>query len=113
MISKNKKILKWMGIALLAYLSLVVLVFIGQMIHGAVRDADADLVDQSLDPALTQIVQYVREIVVANRTPVYQRDAHAKPHGCVRAVFSVPEVERRYRHRLICIVLNLLLLQVL
>jgi len=100
MISKIKKILKWAGIALLAYLSLVVLVFIGQMIHGAVRDADADLVDQSLDPALTQIVQYVREIVVANRTPVYQRDAHAKPHGCVRAVFSVPEVERRYRHGL-------------
>jgi catalase len=67
-------------------------------VKGAFGDADADLVDQSLEPALTEVIESVRTIVAANRTPVYQRDAHAKAHGCVRAVFEVPEAEARFRY---------------
>lgn len=91
-------ILKWLFYAVLAYILLILLVFAGQMIYGALRNPDADLVDQDINPAVTEIIESVREIVVANRTPTYQRDAHAKPHGCVRALFEVPEAEQRFRH---------------
>jgi catalase len=97
---KLKTLLKWLAVAVGAYLVLVLLVFAGQMVYGALRDPDADLKNQSMDPAVTEIIEDVRRIVAANRTPTYQRDAHAKPHGCVRAVFEVPEAEARYRHGL-------------
>jgi hypothetical protein len=100
MIRAIKKVLKWSGILLLVYLVLVLMVFGWQMFYGSIRDADADLVDQSMSPAVTRIIEYVREIVAANRIPIYQRDAHAKPHGCVRAVFEVPELAKPYRYGL-------------
>jgi hypothetical protein len=90
--------LRVLAIAAFAYLLVVLLVFAGQMVRGAVGDADADLAGQSLEPALTETIESVRTIVAANRTPVYQRDAHAKAHGCVRAIFEVPEVQEGLRY---------------
>jgi len=98
MTHRLRSLFRWLGLLVLVYLGLVILVFLWQLLYGALRNADADLEDQSLDPATTQIIGYVRDIVAANRTPTYQRDAHAKPHGCVRAVFQVPQVEQRFRH---------------
>jgi len=98
MIRRIKTLLKWLALAAAAYLLVVLLAFTGQMVKGAFGDADADLVGQSLEPALTEIIESVRTIVAANRTPVYQRDAHAKPHGCVRAVFEVPEAQEGFRY---------------
>jgi len=89
---------RWLLAAAAVYAALVLCVFAGQMLYGALRNADADLRDQDLDPAVTEIIESVRRIVAANRTPVYQRDAHAKPHGCVRAIFEVPEVPEQFRH---------------
>lgn len=91
---------KWLLIGAAAYVALILCVFAGQMVYGALRNADADLKDQDLDPAVTEIIESVRRIVAANRTPTYQRDAHAKPHGCVRAIFEVPEVPEQLRHGL-------------
>ena len=93
-----RTLLRALAFAALAYLLVVLLVFLGQMAKGAFGDADADLVGQSLEPALTETIGSVRTIVAANRTPVYQRDAHAKPHGCVRAVFEVPEAQEGFRY---------------
>jgi hypothetical protein len=98
MIRRIKTLLRVLAFAALAYLLVVLLVFAGQMVKGAFGDADADLVGQSLEPALTRTIASVRTIVAANRTPVYQRDAHAKPHGCVRAVFEVPEAQASLRY---------------
>jgi catalase len=98
MIHRIVTLLRVLGFVALAYLLVVVLVFAGQMVKGAFGDADADLVGQSLEPALTATIESVRTIVAANRTPVYQRDAHAKPHGCVRAVFEVPEAQAGFRY---------------
>lgn len=86
--------------AALAYVALIAVVFVGQIIWGGVRDPDADLRDQDLKAAITPIVESVRKIVVANRTPTYQRDAHAKPHGCVKALFEVPRIGREFAHGL-------------
>jgi catalase len=93
-----KTLLRMLAFVAIAYLLVVLLVFAGQMVKGAVGDADADLVGQSLQPALTQTIESVRTIVAANRTPVYQRDAHAKAHGCVRAIFEVPEAQAAFRY---------------
>lgn len=90
--------LRVLGSLALAYLLVVLLAFALQMVKGAVGDADADLVNQKLEPALTEVIESVRTIVAANRTPVYQRDAHAKAHGCVRAIFEVPEAQEEFRH---------------
>ena len=95
-----KTLLKWLLLAILAYAGLVLLVFLGQMVSAGVRDPDADLRDQTLNPSVTEIIESVRLIVAANRTPTYQRDAHAKPHGCVRALFEVPQVPDKFRHGL-------------
>ena len=92
-----KILLKWAAAAVLFYLLLVVCALGEQMFSGAVGDADADLVDQPMQPVLTQVIESVRTIVTANRTPVYQRDAHAKAHGCVRAVFEVSQTLDPYR----------------
>ncbi len=95
---RMKILLRTLAFVALAYLLVVLLVFAGQMLKGAFGDADADLVGQSLESSLTETIESVRTIVAANRTPVYQRDAHAKPHGCVRAVFEVPEAQAAFRH---------------
>jgi hypothetical protein len=98
MIHRIVTLLRVLAFVAFACLAVVLLAFAGQMIKGAFGDADADLVGQSLEPALTETIESVRTIVAANRTPVYQRDAHAKPHGCVRAVFEVPEAQAGFRH---------------
>ena len=95
---KIKKALKYLFYILIIYVIVILLVFAGQMIYGALRNPDADLLKQDMDPAVTQIIESVREIVVAQRTPTYQRDAHAKPHGCVRGLLEVPAAESRFSH---------------
>lgn len=101
------RILYWLKRGLyvvLAYVGLFLLVFTWQMIAAAVRNPDADLVDNSdLGKAnrrtnTAAIVESVRKLVNIYRTPEYQRDAHAKPHGCVRARFEVFQTDSRYNH---------------
>lgn len=79
-------------------------VFAWQMFVGATRNPDADLVDDTplgianrrTDNAA--IIESVRELVNRFRTPEYQRDAHSKAHGCVRATFEVFENQTKYNY---------------
>jgi hypothetical protein len=98
MLHKIKRLLKWLAVALAAYLGLVLIAFAWQMIHGRLRNPDADLVKQDMQPAITRIVESAREIVSVNRGPEYRRDAHSKPHGCVRADMEVLQNEEKYRY---------------
>ena len=100
MLSKIKRLLKWLAVVLAAYLVLVLVVFAWQMIHGRFRDADADLVNQDMKPAVSQIVESVRKIVNIYRRPGYQRDAHSKAHGCLRADMEVLQNDEKYRYGL-------------
>lgn len=93
-----KRLVKWLALALAAYLGLVLVAFAWQMINARLRDPDADLVKQEMQPAVTQIVESAREIVNIYRTPEYQRDAHSKAHGCVRANMEVLQNEAQYRY---------------
>ncbi len=99
-----KKILKWLSVFVLAYAMLFVAVFAGQMLIAELRDPDAGLVDKTEEQKANRrtetaaIVESVRNIVTRERTPQYQRDAHSKAHGCVRATFEVFESQSRYNH---------------
>lgn len=79
----------------IAYAVLFGLVFAYQMISAQFGDPDADLVDNTdvgkgnRRTNNAAIIESVREQVNRFRTPEYQRDAHAKAHGCVRATFEV------------------------
>jgi len=100
-VAKWAKRLVYLGVF---YAFIFVMVFAWQMFIGAVRDPDADLVDDTplgianrrTDNAA--IIESVRELVNRFRTPEYQRDAHSKAHGCVRATFEVFENQTRYNH---------------
>ncbi|RBP51570.1 catalase family protein [Arenicella xantha] len=89
-----------------AYALLFVGVFIWQMAAGMLRNPDADLVDNSpaavaqRDTDNAAIIESVRQLVDRYRTPEYQRDAHSKAHGCVRATFDVFESQSVYNHGL-------------
>lgn len=98
MLHKIKRLLKWLAVALAAYLGLVLIALAWQMIHGRLRNPDADLVNQEMQPAVSQIVESVREIVNIYRRPGYQRDAHSKAHGCLRADMEVLQNEEKYRY---------------
>ncbi|MEM7359656.1 MAG: catalase family protein [Pseudomonadota bacterium] len=88
----------------IAYALLALIIFGWQMAAGALRDPDADLVDDSeLGKAQRQtdyaeIVESIRQAVNFYRTPTYERDAHSKPHGCVRAHFEVFDTQSIYNH---------------
>jgi len=88
------------------YLCLFLGVFSWQMLEAAVGDPDADLLDRgpqdraNRESDTAAIVQSVRRFLTTYRTPDYQRDAHAKPHGCLRASFEVFDIESRYNHGL-------------
>lgn len=97
---------KWLvGIALV-YVVLFAGVFAWQMIDASIGDPDADLVDKTPEDRKNRetdtaaIVESVRRFLNVYRTPEYQRDAHAKPHGCLRATFEVFDIESRYNHGL-------------
>ena len=102
-------LLKWakrLLIVVVSYAGLAVFMFAMQMTAAALRDPDADLTDNS--PAAQAqrrtdygaIIESVRELVARYRTPEYQRDAHAKGHGCVRAEFEVFQMDSTYNHGL-------------
>lgn len=99
-----KKWLKWLLCLAILYALMFAIVFGWQMLAGAVRDPDADLVDDTpLGIANRQtdnaaIIESVRELVNRFRTPEYQRDAHSKAHGCVRATFEVFENQTKYNY---------------
>jgi catalase len=99
-----KKLSKIVFAVLVIYIILFASVFAGQMLIAALRDPDAALVDNTkLGKAnrrteTAAIVESVRKIVTMERTPQYQRDAHSKPHGCVRATFEVFETQSTYNH---------------
>lgn len=99
-----KKLIKAVLVIVAVYAILFASVFAGQMLISALRDPDADLVDNTeLGKAnrrteTSAIVESVRKIVTMERTPQYQRDAHSKPHGCVRATFEVFETQSTYNH---------------
>ncbi len=40
------------------------------------------------------------ELKVKEGDETYRRDAHAKAHGCLKATFEVPELDRKYSHGL-------------
>ncbi len=88
----------------IAYAALFVLVFAVQMLKGSIGDPDADLVDRNeIDTGnrrtdTAAIVESIRKLVNIYRTPEYERDAHSKPHGCVRAKFEVFDIESKYNH---------------
>ncbi len=97
---------KWLvGIALV-YVVLFAVVFSYQMIDASIGDPDADLVDKTKEDRQNRqtdtaaIVESVRRFLNVYRTPEYQRDAHSKPHGCLRARFEVFDIESRYNHGL-------------
>ncbi len=94
----SKRFLKWLALASAAWLGLVLIALAWQMISAKVRDPDADLVKQEMQPAVTEIVESAREIVSIYRTPEYKRDAHSKAHGCVRANMEVLQNESQYRY---------------
>lgn len=99
-----KRILKGLAVLVGVYIVLFILVFSWQMISAKFGDPDADLVDrneqdtQNRHTDVAAIVESVRKFITIQRTPEYQRDAHAKAHGCVRARFEVPQIESRYNH---------------
>ncbi len=97
----------WLKIGLyviIIYAGLFVSIFTWQMVAGAVRDPDADLVDDSelgkgnRRTDTGAIVESVRTLVNTYRTPRYERDAHSKSHGCVRAEFEVFRTDSIYNH---------------
>ncbi len=101
------KISKWLKRLLYFvafYALMAAVIFAWQMVSHRLSDPDADLVDKSeLDTQnrLTQnaaIIEQVREFVTKNRTPQYERDAHSKPHGCVRATFEVFDTQAKYNY---------------
>jgi len=103
----SKFLLRWLrrGLYLaVAYAVLFVSVFAWQMTVGALRDPDADLVDESAQGRAqrrtdnAEIIESIRKQVVRYRTPEYQRDAHSKAHGCVRARFEVFDTQAVYNH---------------
>lgn len=89
-----------------AYAILFLAVFAWQMGAGALRNPDADLTDDSAAAKAQRrtdnaaIIESVRQLVDRYRTPEYQRDAHSKAHGCVRATFDVFESQSTYNHGL-------------
>ncbi len=97
---------KRLAFLVLGYLGLALFIFAMQMTQAALRDPDADLVDNSpqaqaqRNTDFAEIVESVRQQVARFRTPEYQRDAHAKPHGCVRAEFEVFQMDSVYNHGL-------------
>ncbi|MBL4674086.1 MAG: catalase family protein [Arenicella sp.] len=99
-----KIITKFLLLLVLGYALLFVSVFAAQMLAAALRDPDAALIDNTpLGKAnrrteTAAIVESIRKIVTMERTPQYQRDAHSKPHGCVRATFEVFESQTTYNH---------------
>lgn len=99
-----KKLSKFVFAIMAIYVVLFASVFAGQMLIAALREPDAALVDNTeLGKAnrrteTAAIVESVRKIVTMERTPQYQRDAHSKPHGCVRASFEVFETQSTYNH---------------
>lgn len=108
-----KKTVKWifpwlrrLAYVVVAYALLALVVFGWQMAAGALRDPDADLVDDSeLGQAQrrtdnAEIVESIRQAVNRFRTPQYERDSHSKPHGCVRAHFEVFDTQSIYNHGL-------------
>jgi len=98
------KVFKAIVLFILLYALLFVSVFAGQMLIGALRAPDAGMIDNTpLGKAnrrteTAAIVESVRKIVTMERTPQYQRDAHSKAHGCVRATFEVFESQSTYNH---------------
>lgn len=94
-----QSLLKWLKrgvIFAIAYAVLFGAVLGWQMLsHRLASDPDADLLDKSAQDTKDRlsdnaaIIESVREFVTLNRQPQYQRDAHAKGHGCVRATFEV------------------------
>ena len=102
-------ILRWakrLLYVVIAYAALFILVFSVQMLKGAIGDPDADLIDKNeIDTGnrrtdTAAIVESIRKLVNIYRTPEYERDAHSKPHGCVRAKFEVFDIESKYNHAL-------------
>lgn len=98
------KWLKRLLYILIGYLLVFVGVFAWQMISHRLSDPDADLVDSSELATANRrtdnaaIIESVREFVTKYRTPQYERDAHSKPHGCVRAHFEVFDTQAKYNH---------------
>lgn len=98
------KWLKRLFILIVVYAGLFLGIFAWQMLSHRLSDPDADLVDKTeLDTQnrLTDnaaIIESVREFVTKYRTPEYQRDAHSKAHGCVRATFEVFESQANYNY---------------
>mgnify|MGYP005994012585 CR=1 FL=1 len=90
----------------LSYAGLAAFMFVMQMTNAALRDPDADLTDDTHAAKMqrntdyAEIVESVRKLVARYRTPEYQRDAHAKPHGCVRAEFEVFHMDSTYNYGL-------------
>lgn len=103
---KVRGVIKWLAVIAACYIVLFVGVFSYQMISAAIGDPDADLVDKTEEDRRNRvadtaaIVESVRRFLNNYRTPEYQRDAHAKPHGCLRAEFEVFDIESRYNHGL-------------
>lgn len=96
--------LKKILIVIAAYAAMALLIFTWQMVAGAIRDPDAGLIDKTPQDTANrrtetaEIIESVRKLVNIYRTPEYQRDAHAKAHGCVRARFEVYDTESVYNH---------------
>lgn len=95
-----KRGLRYLG----ALLALYVLVILGTAAwqfatarSGPIAEAPFDA-KAPLDPLVMEIVESARKLVNVNRTPEYQRDVHAKAHGCVKATFEVPTLDARYAH---------------
>ncbi len=104
----SRFVVKWLKRLLylvLAYAVLALVVFGYQLAVAALRsNPDADLIDNS-DLAKGnrrsmsgEIIESARRMVNLYRTPTYQRDAHARAHGCVRATFEVFDTEAIYNH---------------
>ncbi|GGZ98744.1 hypothetical protein GCM10008090_04110 [Arenicella chitinivorans] len=102
----GRRAVKWLFYVAGVYALMFLGVFAWQMAAGALRDPDADLVDNSPSAKAQRqtnnaaIIESVRQMVDRYRTPEYQRDAHSKPHGCVRARFEVFESQATYNHGL-------------
>lgn len=103
----TNKLSKWIVRILcfaFAYALLFGFVFAWQMLSHRLSDPDADLVDTTpldTENRLTNnaaIIEQVREFITKYRTPLYKRDAHSKPHGCVRATFEVFDNQTKYNH---------------
>ncbi len=75
-------------------------------IRYAVQDPDVPVTTYEVVPpgerdATVRLVRRAVEVITEESKPdrLYKRDAHAKPHGCVRAVMRVnPDIPERLRH---------------